>query len=258
MERQFLKQSEKALFPEIDWNKPVNKRAAKRLLIIGGHRTQFAHTQTVFNAAVKAGIGEAKVVLPDVLAPMIGHQPEFLFVPSTRSGSIAKAAYEPIKAFASESDGLILAGEFSHHPESISVVEQIMEESDKPTMLGTEAIEVMLFLPTSIFMHAHRLLIADTKTLAKLAAKLELNFEIIRDGGLTNKLNLLQRLSTAEAAAIVLFGAEIIVQVANQTSVTAVAGISEADVAGYMATYWLQHNDEFKALTTAAWELTQK
>ena len=64
----WLKQtSGKPLFPDIEWQKPEQKNLAGKLLIIGGNKLGFAAVAQAYTDALKAGIGECRVILPDSL-----------------------------------------------------------------------------------------------------------------------------------------------------------------------------------------------
>src|SRR5688572_145008 len=168
------KQASEPLFPDIFWNRPLNRRAAKKLLIIGGHAKQFSQTQQCYLAAKASGIGEAKVVLPEGTRKYIKGAPDCVFVAQTKSGSFAKTAYEEIKGFIKESDGVLLAGEFSQNSETISLLEQLLTDAKKPLVISAEIIESMIFNPPALFSQPSRLLLAPTKLLLSLAGKLDL------------------------------------------------------------------------------------
>src|SRR3989344_4370866 len=138
----FLKQANEPAFPKIFWNKPVSRKAAKSLLIIGGHAKQFSGTQTAYQAALAAGIGEAKGVLPDSLRKFVGPLPDAILAPSSKSGSIAKIAAADIIAASKAVDSVLFADELSHNSETISLVEQLLTEISKPVILSQTVIEI--------------------------------------------------------------------------------------------------------------------
>ena len=252
----FLKQGKEPLFPKILWNRPINKRAAKRLLIIGGQAKQFQQTQNTYQAALDAGIGSAKVVLPDAIRTYTGDLPDCLFVPSTRAGSIAKSALEPIRAFCNESDGVLLAGELSRNAQTLSLLESLLDELTLPVTITEEVIDSLLYRPQALFSGSGRLLIAGIPTLVKLAEKLQVEIEITSASSLINQIELLDKLSFAYPANYAAPGRGLIVKSNGQTSVTQTETSDPARIAAYLATYWLQHRDSFQALTSGAHALT--
>ncbi len=251
----FLKQGNQTLFPKILWNKPVNKRAAKRLLIIGGQAKQFQRTQDTYQAALEAGIGVAKVVLPDAIKVYTGELPDCVFVPSTKAGSIAKAALPQINSFAAESDGLLLAGELSQNSETLSLIESLLDEITLPLIATEEVINGLLYRPQALFSHPQRLLIAGTQTLVKLAERLSIGIEINSDSSLLNRLDLLKALAATQSASYATLGHELIIVSKDQISVTPMSNSHPVRTAAFLATYWLQHPDSFQALTSGAYVL---
>src|SRR5579862_9881243 len=85
--------ADKPLFPDTLWSQPENKRHAGKLLIIGGHQQSFAGASEAYSAALKAGIGTAKVVLPNKLEKTLRTVfPEAEFAASTPIGSFSRQA----------------------------------------------------------------------------------------------------------------------------------------------------------------------
>lgn len=68
------KQTEKALFPEIEWSKPERKDQAGRILIIGGSQGNFRAVALAYETALRSGAGAVKVLVPDVLKRLYPHQ----------------------------------------------------------------------------------------------------------------------------------------------------------------------------------------
>src|SRR5688500_9831802 len=120
---EILKQKDQPLFPNVLWDKPVNKTAAKKLLIIGGNQQRFQKVQQAYQFAKAAGIGEAKVLLPDSSEPSLGELPDALFAPSTPAGSMDKSAIEMIQKLSKEVDGLLLIGDLTKNPSTIALLE---------------------------------------------------------------------------------------------------------------------------------------
>ena len=87
------RQDKKPLFPEIEWNKPERRDQAGKLLIIGGSAGNFRAVALAYEAALKAGIGQVKVLVPDSLKKMIPPIiTDIIFAPSNISGSFSMDA----------------------------------------------------------------------------------------------------------------------------------------------------------------------
>ena len=62
----------KPLFPELEWSRPENRLAAGKLLVAGGNAHGFAAPAEAYTAAVKAGAGTVRVLLPDAIRKIVG------------------------------------------------------------------------------------------------------------------------------------------------------------------------------------------
>ena len=59
------------LFPDIEWNKPEQRSLAGKLGIIGGNKLGFAGVAEAYSVALGNGVGQVRVLLPDVLKKTI-------------------------------------------------------------------------------------------------------------------------------------------------------------------------------------------
>ena len=55
------------LFPDIEWSKPENRTQAGKLGIVGGNKLGFAGVAEAYSVASSSGVGQIRVLLPDVL-----------------------------------------------------------------------------------------------------------------------------------------------------------------------------------------------
>src|SRR5688572_16330521 len=85
--------AEKPLFPDIEWSKPEQRSQAGRLGIIGGNKLGFAGVAEAYGVAQTTGVGELRVLLPDVLRKTIPATiTDTMFAPTNPSGSLARDA----------------------------------------------------------------------------------------------------------------------------------------------------------------------
>ncbi len=68
----WLKQTNEALFPEILWSRPETKAGAGKLTIIGGNLHAIAAPINAYNYAFEAGVGAARVVMPESVRKSFG------------------------------------------------------------------------------------------------------------------------------------------------------------------------------------------
>ena len=59
------------LFPDIEWSKPEQRSFAGKLGIVGGNKLGFAGVAEAYGVATNAGVGQVRVLLPDVLRKTI-------------------------------------------------------------------------------------------------------------------------------------------------------------------------------------------
>ena len=81
------------LFPDIEWNRPEQRAHAGKLGIIGGNKPGFVAVGDAYATALDTGIGQVRVLLPDVLKkavpPVIT---DVIFGASNPSGGLSRDA----------------------------------------------------------------------------------------------------------------------------------------------------------------------
>ena len=98
MDMKFWRKQEqsKPLFPDIEWNKPERRSQAGKLAIIGGNKLGFLAVADSYQEALKTGVGEVRVLLPDALKKNVpAAMTDVLFAPTNPSGSLAREALQP-------------------------------------------------------------------------------------------------------------------------------------------------------------------
>jgi hypothetical protein len=146
-----VKQGSSPLFKDLLWDKPETKQQAGKLLIIGGNAHSFAAPANAYVVAEQAGIGAAKVLLPQALQKIVGHIIENgEFAPSNKSGSFAKNALAEWLSFASWADGVLLAGDFGRNSETAVVLEQFIERTNRQTTITHDALDYFTANPEKL------------------------------------------------------------------------------------------------------------
>jgi hypothetical protein len=249
-----LNQSNEPLFPNILWEQPINKKTGKKLLIVGGHKNKFIQTQKCYQAALSAGIGDAKVLLPDSLKKIVQTNQDCLLAPSTPSGSFAKNGYEQIMAMIDDCDGVLFAGELSTNSETLDLFKNILKTCQKSAILTTEVIATFSKIPDLLTQNSQRLLISTMSIFKNLDIETKLKTNDLKD-----KILLIQELYRNHPASYVAIeNNAILVTSQNQISVTPLNATININLENSTATFgtsWLQHNLSFEALTSAAYKL---
>lgn len=167
----FRQTKDKPLFPDLLWSRPENKAYAGKLLIIGGNAQGFSAAAEAYQYAAKAGIGTARVALPDVLQKTIGKVFEAgEFVPSTPSGSFAQSALAELLAMSNWADGVLLAGELGRNSETAILLEKFVQKYSGNLTITKDAVDYFMPNPSSIVMRPDTTFVLSLAQLQKLAS----------------------------------------------------------------------------------------
>lgn len=157
------------LFPDILWSKPENIRTAGKLLILGGNAHGLMAPGIAYAAASKAGIGTARVLLPDAIRKAIGNsfeEGEFVF--STPSGSFAKTALNQILENLDWADALLLAGDFGRNSETAMLLEQVLEKYSGPITLTQDSLDYFISSVGTLTNREDTVIVTDLARLQKM------------------------------------------------------------------------------------------
>lgn len=258
---EWQKQTAEPLFPNILWNRPVNKRSAGRLVLVGGHAHAFSGVQNAYQAAKAAGIGQAKVLLPKSLFKVTGALPDCMFVPNTPSGSISKEALPDVLGAINDSNGALLGPDLSHHAETASVVETVLAEAKKPLIIAGDALVVLLHAAHTLENRSQDIIVADMQTLLKLTNALELPVNTQVADGLMRKITFVKMLFKSLQTPLVLLGPDCIVIIKDGISTTSLENYDKNQnnlAYGVLATMHTQNPGKtFEALTTGCFLISK-
>jgi NAD(P)H-hydrate repair Nnr-like enzyme with NAD(P)H-hydrate dehydratase domain len=248
--------TEKPLFPDLLWSRPENKRQAGKLGIIGGNANSFAAVGTAYNAAVEAGAGTTRILLPDSLQKTVSKLfPEAEFAPSTPSGSFARDALASWLALAEWADGVLVAGDLGHNSETAIVLEQFIEKYDGQLTITQDAIDYFAS-QSKILDRAETTLVLSFAQLQKLATTAHVTRAFRFDMDFLHLVDNLHELTEKHPVAIVVKHLEnMFVAAAGQVSSTKLATdlkIWRVSTAAAASVWWLQNPvKQFEAQTTA-------
>jgi len=172
MERTYWhrQQPNQPLFPGLSWSRPQNRQSAGKLLIIGGNAHSFAAVGESYSVAVKAGIGDARVILPDALQKSIGKVfTAGEFVPSTPSGSLARQAVAPILDASIWADAILIAGDLGRNAETAVLLETLLQKTSLPITITQDAIDYVTSTPITGQQRARTTLALSLSQLQRLA-----------------------------------------------------------------------------------------
>ncbi|HEU5004807.1 MAG TPA: hypothetical protein VFT49_01835 [Candidatus Saccharimonadales bacterium] len=240
-------------FPDTLWSRPENRRHAGKLLIIGGNKHSFAAVSSAYSAANGAGIGTARVMLPDSLERMlIKVFPEAEFTSSTLSGSFARTALGPMCDAAAWGDHILLAGDFGKNSETAILLESFLAKYKDGVVLAGNGIDYFYNEPSLILDRPSTTLVAEFNQLQKLlSGRLLLKHSM----NLAQLAEALARLaSNCQVNVVTAHSDQIIVAASGQVSTTPASRVDFAELAAHISVWSLQQPGKtFEALTTAVY-----
>jgi hypothetical protein len=254
---QFTRQDDTPFFPKVLYNRPVTRQAAGRMLLVGGHATQFSLPTTIHQLAIAAGIGECSVVLPDNLAKILGGAPGTYFVAHSPSGSLGREALGRILELAEEHDAVAIGASLSNNSDTAMLTERLLKEIHRPLIVYEDALTAAQHNITSITENPDALVICTMSEVFKLCGKLQIPIQIRANAGIINKLEIIQDLKAASRCAYAVFGTEIIVAQDTDFIITPInyrLSLTPAIFYAVLGTFWLQNPSNRRAgLATGAY-----
>jgi hypothetical protein len=245
------------LFADLLWSRPENKRQAGKLLIVGGNAQGFAAPAQAFAEAEKAGIGTARVLLPDSLQKTVGRVLEAgEYAPSTPSGSFSRQALSEVLAMGNWADGILLAGDFGRNSETAVLLEQLAIKYNSQLTVTQDALDYFTKSPLGLLERESTTLVASFAQLQKLASNAHFTAAFTFDMDFLRLIDTLHEFSLQYPAAVatqhldsffVATGGEV-----STTKMPADKPIWRVETAAQAAVWWLQNpSKQFESLTTS-------
>lgn len=157
------------LYPNIEWSKPEQKSLSGRLGIIGGNKLGFAGVAEAYGTAIQSGVGEVRVLLPDVLKktipPLIT---DTIFGATNPSGSLARESLVEMQAIGAWSTGIIMIGDAGRNSETAIVYEDFLREYGGPLTITRDAVDLIKHASANIVERPNTLLVVSFAQLQKL------------------------------------------------------------------------------------------
>jgi hypothetical protein len=159
----------KPLFPDIEWSKPEQRTLAGKLGIIGGNKLGFAGVAESYGVALQAGVGEVRVLLPDVLRKTIPPTiTDAIFGATNPSGGLARDASTEMHALGQWAGEILLVGDAGRNSETAILYENFLQDYVGPLTLTRDAIDLIKNSSQTIVDRPDTLLVASFAQLQKL------------------------------------------------------------------------------------------
>ncbi len=245
------------LYPDLVWSRPENKRQAGKLLIVGGNAQGFAAAGEAYAEAVRAGIGTARVLLPDSLQKTVGRVLEAgEYAPSTPSGSFSRKALAELLGMAAWADGVLLAGDFGRNAETAILLEQFAQKYYGKLTITKDGGDYFINSPEVLLARDDTLFVISIAQLQKLVTKVHFSTAITFDMDLLRLVDVLHEFTLKHQAGIIVKHLQtIFVAVHGEVSSTSLSqdlDIWRVKTAAHASVWWLQNPSKpFEALTTS-------
>ncbi|MDZ7744182.1 MAG: hypothetical protein U5K77_00255 [Candidatus Saccharibacteria bacterium] len=255
------KQTDKPLFETLMWSRPEYKMHAGKLLIIGGNAHGFAAPAEAYDQARKAGVGSARVVLPDAIKKIIkAFLDKAEFAASTPSGSFAADAYGELILQSEWADGVLLAGDLGRNSETAVILEKFTNNYTGQLTITKDALEYFHDTPESITKRPDTTIVCTIAQLQKLLQKSGYARPVTFGMDLVQLVDVLHDFSSTHECNIVIKHMQNLIVACNgQVSSTKLTDDLEhwrVKTAAHTCTWWLQNkNKPFESMTTAIYNM---
>jgi NAD(P)H-hydrate repair Nnr-like enzyme with NAD(P)H-hydrate dehydratase domain len=256
----WLRQTDKPLFPELEWSRPETRAQAGKLLIIGGNAHGFAAPAEAYGLAEKAGAGTVRVLLPESLRRSVGKLfPGAEFAPSTPSGSFASSALAELLGATMWADGVLLPGDTSRNSETTVLLEKLLEKYPGQVTLTKDVADIFVQQPLQVLQREQTLLVLAMGQLRQLGSAAHFPRAFTSEMGLVQLADNLHEFTKRFPLHIITkHQGSLVVATAGQVSTTQLAidqPVWRLRTAAAGSVWWLQNPSKpFEALTTAAWQ----
>lgn len=253
--------SDKPLFPDLLWSRPENRQFAGKLLIIGGNLYGFAATGEAYRAAQQAGIGIARVLLPDALHKLVGPTLEAgEFAASTPSGSFSQKALVEFLPHAAWADGVLFAGDLGRNSETAILIEKFIGAYPGQLILTKDAVDYITSSPQLIVDRPETALVLSFAQLQKLAAQAKFLLPFTFSMDMIHLVEALHAFTAKHSVSIVTKHLDTLF-IADNGDVSTTRLVQDMDIwrvrmAAHTSVWLIQNpSRRFQALTTAAHDI---
>lgn len=232
------------LFPDIEWSKPEQRAMAGKLGIIGGNKLGFAGVAEAYSVATSAGVGQVRVLLPDVLRKTIPRAiTDTLFGPTNPSGSLTKDASAEMATLGSWADGILLIGDAGRSSETAILYEQFLSDYTGPLTITRDAVDLVKNSSQALVDRPNTLLVMSFAQLQKLFQAVYYPKVLTFSMQLTNLVEALHKFTITYPVTIAVLHKETFIVAHDGQVVTTPwdnpMAIWRGNTAAKAATYWL-------------------
>lgn len=255
----WVKQGDKPLFEQLEWDKPERRDQAGRLLIIGGHLHNLNAPGKAFEYVRETGIGSVQIALPSKVRSLVGTTlPGAIFLPSTSSGEFSRDGLAELIAHAQWADTLLIAGDVGRNSQTTLLLSDLLTQVTTPAVITKDAIDALKNNADALFSRENTTLVASFSQLQHLLGRVNWPDPTLFTMGLVKFVELLSSLTTQYPSSIVTLHQDALcVASSGRVSTTHVSGDKDrtwrTQMAAAAACYQTWYPDKaFEALTHTA------
>lgn len=252
-----VQRPESPLFPDIEWSKPEQRSQAGRLGIIGGNKLGFVGVVEAYGIALGAGVGEVRVLLPDVLKKSIpGTITDALFTATNPSGGMARDAATDMKAFGAWATSILLIGDAGRNSETAILYEAFVRDYSGQLTLTRDAFDLLANTLDTVVERPNTLAVVSFAQLQKMFSRVYYPKILTFSMQLQQLVESLHKFTITYPIAIMTFHQNYII-IAQNGAVTTTPwdnpmAIWRGAVAAQAASYWLWNPQKTLEATTAS------
>lgn len=253
--------TDKPLYPDVQWSKPEQRSRAGKLGIVGGNKLGFAGVAESYSVALGAGVGEVRVLLPDVLRKTIPTTiTDTVFGASNPSGSLARPASAELQALGNWADSILMVGDAGRNSETAILYEDFLQDYTGPLTITRDAVDLIKNSAATLVERPDTLLVLAFAQIQKLFQSVYYPKILTFSMQLTQVVEALHKFTITYPVTIAVLHKDHLI-VAHAGDVTTTdwqnpMAIWRGSVATKAACYWLWNRPKpLEAVTTSLLEL---
>ena len=227
------------------------------MLIIGGNKLGFAAVAQAYGDALAAGVGQCRVVLPDVLKSSIDKLAlDCVYVPANPSGGMSKEALPALQAAAEWADAILAIGDMGRNSETAIMLERLLAATTKPTIITRDAFDLVRGSMSQLSQRPHTTFVLSLAQLQKLFQAIYYPKSILFSMQLSTLVEALHKFTISYPLTIVVFHQnQLVVAHDGRVSTTPwenALTVWRGSVATKAAVYMLQNTSKpFESITVS-------
>ena len=248
---------DKPLYPDIEWSKPEQRSKSGKLGIIGGNKLGFIGVAESYQTALKTGVGEVRVLLPDVLKKSVpAVMTDVIYGSTNPSGGLSKDAMPEMKALGEWANGILLIGDSGLNSETSVLYENFIRQYEGPLTITRDAVDLIKNNAQSMVQRPNTLFVTSFAQLQKISQIVHYPKVLTFSMQLTNLIEAIHKFTITYPVTISVLHQDVLL-IASGGEVTSTPWTNPMDIwkgntATRAAVYWIwSPNKPLESITTS-------